>query len=46
LATNYKALCEDIKRRMDIEKDKPDDEKDPIIGLKISIEIAKCLLER
>ncbi|PKK77675.1 hypothetical protein RhiirC2_844126 [Rhizophagus irregularis] len=45
LATKYKTLCEDFKRRMDIEKNKPDDEKDPIIGLKINIEIAKCLLE-
>jgi hypothetical protein len=31
---------------MDIENDKPDDKKDPIIGFKINIEIAKCLLER
>ncbi|RIA82706.1 hypothetical protein C1645_743581 [Glomus cerebriforme] len=45
LATNYKALCEDVKRRMDIEKKKPVDEKDPIIGFKINIEIALCLLK-
>ena len=31
---------------MDIEKNKPDNEKDPTSGFKINIEIAKCLLER
>ncbi|KAF0479083.1 hypothetical protein F8M41_023893 [Gigaspora margarita] len=45
LETNYKLLCEDIKRRMDIESKKPNEDKDPTIGFKINIEIAKCLLE-
>jgi hypothetical protein len=31
---------------MDIEMNKSDEEKDSIIGFKINIEIAKCLLER
>ncbi|CAG8742750.1 283_t:CDS:2, partial [Cetraspora pellucida] len=45
LETNYKALCEDIKRRIDIENEKSNEDKDPVIGFKINIEIAKCLLE-
>ncbi|CAB4379788.1 unnamed protein product [Rhizophagus irregularis] len=45
LETNFRAMCEDFKNRMDIEMNKPNDEQDPTIGFKLNIEIAKCLLE-
>ncbi|PKY22997.1 hypothetical protein RhiirB3_504625 [Rhizophagus irregularis] len=41
---HWRPLCEDFKKRMNIEKDKPDD-KNPIIGFGINIEIASVFLK-
>ncbi|GES90915.1 hypothetical protein GLOIN_2v1804780 [Rhizophagus clarus] len=45
LETNFKAIREDFKKRLDIEMNKSVDKRDPTISIKLNIEIAKCLLE-
>uniref|UniRef100_U9UNI2 Uncharacterized protein n=1 Tax=Rhizophagus irregularis (strain DAOM 181602 / DAOM 197198 / MUCL 43194) TaxID=747089 RepID=U9UNI2_RHIID len=44
MVQHWRPVCEDFKKRMNIEKDKPDD-KNPIIGFGINIEIASVFLK-